>query len=296
MRRHLSADALILLGLFLLPLAIFWQVTLGGRTLLPADNLYQFQPYAAARETLGVPDVAHNMLLSDLVLENLEWKTFIRDSLSRGEIPLWNPHLFAGVPFLAAGQHSALYPFSLIYYVLPLERAYGWFTVSQLWLAGAFMFAFLRGLGIRRAGAAIGAIAYQLSGFFLASVVFQMIIAAAAWLPFLLLMVEFTIQRRRLRGQPAMLPWVALGALGLGMTMLAGHVEFVYYSLLVMGFWAACRLAHLAFTRAQPLPQLARTSGMLIALVVLGLALGAVQIRAALRAGQWQLARGAGDL
>ncbi|MCC7206269.1 MAG: oligosaccharide flippase family protein, partial [Anaerolineae bacterium] len=278
MRRHLSADALILLGLFLLPLAIFWQVTLGGRTLLPADNLYQFQPYAAARESLGAPDVAHNMLLSDLALENLEWKTFIRDSLSRGEIPLWNPHLFAGVPFLAAGQHSALYPFSLIYYILPLERAYGWFTVTQLWLAGAFMFAFLRGLGVRRAGAAIGAIAYQLSGFFLASVVFQMIIAAAAWLPFLLLMVEFTIQRRPIRGRPATLPWVALGALGLGMTILAGHVEFVYYSLLVMGFWAALRLAHLALARAQPFSQLARTGGALLALVALGLALGAVQL------------------
>ena len=277
MRRAIQIDLLILAILFLLPLACFWQVTLGERTLLPADNLYQYQPYAAYRERLGVPDVPHNMLLSDLVLENLQWKRFMRESLAGGEIPLWNPHLFAGVPFLAAGQHSALYPFSLIYYLLPLEKAFGWFTVSQLWLAGAFMFALMRGLGAGRFGALVAGISFQLSGFFLASVVFQMIIAAAAWLPFLLLMVEFTIRRRPLFGHPTLIPWMALGALGLGMTILAGHVEFVYYALLVMGFWAACRLAHLWLTRAQPLRHLAQTSAALIALVVLGMGIGAVQ-------------------
>src|SRR5437868_8480319 len=187
--RTWQPDLLIVAGLFLLPLLFFWQVTLGSRTLLPADNLYQFQPWAAYREQLGVPAIPHNSLLSDLVLENLPWKQFIRESLANHEIPLWNPYIFAGVPFLAAGQHSALYPFSIIYYVLPLDKAYGWFTVSQLWLAGVFMFLFMRGLGVRRFGATIAAIAYELSGFFVASVVFQMIIAAAAWFPFLLLMV-----------------------------------------------------------------------------------------------------------
>src|SRR5258706_11047601 len=168
------------------------------------------------------------MLLSDLVLESLPWKKFIRDSLANGELPLWNPYIFAGAPFLAAGQHSALYPFSVIYYVMPLEKAYGWFTVSQLWLAGVFMYLFMRGLGVGRFGAGIAAIAYQMSGFFIASVVFQMIIAAAAWLPFLLLMVEFTIRQRPVAGKATVVPWVVLGALGLGMEILAGHVEITY--------------------------------------------------------------------
>ena len=131
-------DVWIVAALFVLPLVFFWQVTLGDKTLLPADNLYQFQPWAAYREQLGVPAVPHNSLLSDLVLENLPWKQFIRESLANREIPLWNPYIFAGVPFLAAGQNSAMYPFSVIYYVLPLDKAYGWFTVSQLWLAGLF--------------------------------------------------------------------------------------------------------------------------------------------------------------
>src|SRR5262249_60708762 len=102
-----------------------------------------------------------------------------------------------------------------------------------------------RGVGIF--GATIADIAYQLSRFCIASVVFQMIIAAAAWLPFLLLMVEFTIRRRPVFGKPTVVAWIALGALGLGMEILAGHIEITYYTLLVMGFWAACRLGALAW-------------------------------------------------
>src|SRR5260221_3998938 len=100
--------------------------------------------------------------------------------MANHELPLWNPYIFAGVPFLAAGQSSALYPFSVIYYVLPLDKAYGWFTVSQLWLAGVFMFMFLRGLRDCRVGASLCAVAYQIRCLFLAHVVFPMHIAAAA--------------------------------------------------------------------------------------------------------------------
>jgi O-antigen/teichoic acid export membrane protein len=281
--RRYQPDVLLALGLSLLPLAFFWQVTLGDRTLLPADNLFQFQPWAAHREALGVPEVPHNALLSDLVLQNYQWKQHIRASLAGGEIPLWNPYTFAGVPFLAAGQHSVLYPFSILYYTLPLEKAYGWFTVSQLWLAGLLMYLFMRGIGVGRFGAMVAAVSYQLSAFFLASVVFPMIIASAAWLPFLLLMVEFTVQARSLFGKPTTTVWVVLGAAGLAMVIFAGHVEFFYYSLLVMGFWSACRLLTLPRT-AQALQGVVgwlrrrvRPAAALLVMVALGIGLGAVQ-------------------
>jgi O-antigen/teichoic acid export membrane protein len=276
--RALLPDLLVGVGLFVIPLAFFWQVTIGGRTLLPADNMYQYEPFASYRADLGVPAVPHNMLLSDLVLENLPWKQFIRQSIADREIPLWNPYIFAGTPFLAEGQHSGLYPFSVIYYVLPLDKAYGWYTVSQLWLAGLFMYLLMRGLGLRRFGAILAAIAYMMSSFFVASVVFQMIIAAAAWLPFLLLMVEFTLRERPLLGRPTATPWIALGAVGLGMEVLAGHVEFTYYALLVMGFWAACRLGWMLIRQGKTIwKQTARSAFSLIALVVLGMGIGAIQ-------------------
>ncbi len=279
MRRHLRPylpDVLILLGLLVLPLLYFAPVTLGGRTQIPADNLYQYEPWLSAREALGVPDVPHNALLSDLVLQNYQWKTFIRRSLRQGVIPLWQPNQFAGTPFLAAGQHSALYPFSLLYYVLPLWRAYGWFTVTQLGLAGALMYLFARGLGLRRIGGAVTGLAYQMSAFFLLSVVFPMMIAGAAWLPLLLLMVEFTVRRRPIRGKSATLPWVAVGALALMMNIFAGHVEITYYTLIVMAYYAAARLGW-RWWRERDWRPLARPVAGLLAMVALGLGLGAAQ-------------------
>lgn len=157
MLRNRRLDLFILIGLFVLPLMLFWSVTLGGKTLLPVDNLFQFQPWKAAADQFGA-QVPQNQLLSDLILENYAWKKHIVESIGRGEIPLWNPYLFAGAPFLANGQHSAYYPFSILFYILPLANAYGWFTVSQLFLAGAFMYVLGRVLGLSRLGSAAAAI------------------------------------------------------------------------------------------------------------------------------------------
>ena len=271
-------DLLIVAGLLLLPLLFFAPVTLGGQTQIPADNLYQFEPWLSARDAVGVPDVPHNALLSDLVLQNFQWKTFLRHSLSDGVIPLWQTEQFAGTPFLAAGQHSALYPFSLIYTVLPLPRAYGWFTVSQLWLAGALMYLFVRGIGLGRAAGTVAGVAYQFSAFFILSVVFPMMIAGAAWLPLLLLMIEFAIRRRPLRGdQPATVPWIALGAIALMMNIFAGHIEITYYTLIVMAYYAVARLGWLWWRDQRGWRRLARPAAALLAMAALGVGLGAAQ-------------------
>jgi O-antigen/teichoic acid export membrane protein len=267
--------------LFLLPLILFWAQTLGGRTLIPTENLYQFEPYATYREVVKAPAIPYNALVSDLVLQNFQWKSFIRESLAMGEIPLWNPHQFSGIPFLAAGQQSTLYPFSLIYYVMPLTAAYGWFTVTQLWLAGVCMFLLVRGLGAGRMGGTLAGVVYQLSGFFVVSAVFPMIIAAAAWIPLVLLMVEFIIrQQPALRGRPASIPWVVIGAGALGCSILAGHVEITYYTLLMAAFFAAARLL-MGLPQAKGwglrLRWLAGRSTWLVLMVALGMGLGAAQ-------------------
>ncbi len=280
-RRH-KPDFAILVLLFILPLVLFWQQTIGGRTLLPTENLYQYEPFATYREVVKAPDVPYNALLSDLVLENLQWKSFIRESITNASIPLWNPHQFSGIPFLAAGQQSTFYPLSILYYVLPLPAAYGWFTVVQLWLAGAFMYLFMRGVGVGRFGGLLAGIVYQLSAFFVISAVFQMIIASAVWLPLVLLAVELIIQQRpALRGRPATIPWVILGAIALGCNVLAGHVEITYYVLIIAGYYAAARLVFQWWsgrkTQTRSLIWLVQRGVWLVGMVVLGLGIGAIQ-------------------
>ncbi len=292
--KRYQADLLVVAGLLLLPLLLYAAVTIGGRTMVPADNLAQWAPWSNAAGELGV-EAPHNSLISDLIIQNYAWKRFIQQSLAEGEIPLWNPHIFSGAPFLATGQNAAYYPFSLLFLVLPLAKAYGWYTVSQLWLAGVSAYVFGRILGMRRSSSAVAGLVYQGSGFMLVSAaVFPMIIGAAAWLPLLLASIEKVLRNSSSRnGGGVTLPWVALGALALGSQMLAGHVEITYYTLLVMAMYALWRLVaiarQLSIARrdaAAPAERspwsyyaayLLRPAGWLLAMVVLGALLGAIQ-------------------
>jgi len=279
-RSDILADLAILILLILLPLLLFAPVALGSKTLLPADYLFLFEPYQAAAADLGVA-FPHNHLVADLILQNYAWKQYLVEAIQNRELPLWDPYLFAGHPFLANGQHSALYPLSLVYYVLPLWRAFGVFAWLQLGLAGIFAYFFARVLGIRRLGGLIAGITFQFSGFMVvSSIPHPMIIAAASWLPFLLAMVESIIQQRPALGKrPATLPWALLGALGLGCQMLAGHVENTYFTLLVTGAYALWRLIGESASRriSEWFAASRRATMWLIVMLVLGLALGAVQ-------------------
>ena len=282
--------------LFLLPLLLFAPVTLGGKTLLPAENLFSFEPYRSFAAELGVPP-PHNLLVSDLILENYIWKSHIRDAIAARELPLWNPYIFSGQPFLANGQHSALYPVSLLFYVLPLAKAYGWFTVIQLWLAGLFTYIFLRTLKANRGGALLGGITFSLSGFFINRVVFTMILAGAVWLPLMLAIIEIIIRKQEEKGRAGYspIPYIVAGALAMGVQVLAGHIEITYYVLLVSGFYALWRL--IALWRAQGTPKFAlRLGGWLLVMMAVGLGIGAVQLIPFLEIGTHNFREGAVSL
>lgn len=276
-------DAAAALLFFLLPLLFFWPVTLGGQTLLPLDNLLTSEPLASYAEAYGV-ETPHNSLVSDLVLQNYVWKRFTIQTLKGGELPLWNPHILGGVPFLAAGQHSALYPLSLLFYFLPLSQAYGWFTVIQLFMTSLFMYLFLRVLGVNRLGSILGALTYTFSLFMVVRLVFPMIIAAVSWLPLLLLAVEQTVRCAEEQPCRSPVPYAILGSIALGCEWLAGHVEITYFILLVMGAYAAWRLIGVWWRQRRTLsPQvawhnLARTGLWLLLMVLLGVGLTAVQV------------------
>lgn len=291
-------DILIVAGLLLLPLLLYGNVTLGGKTMLPADNLFQWAPWASQAEAFDAA-IPQNNLLTDLIIENYPWKRFTLEAVQRGELPLWNPYLFAGAPFLATGQHSMLYPFSWIFLLVPLAKAYGWYTLGQLWLAGVMMYVYGRVLNMRRGSALLAALVYQGSGFMLASsAVFSMIIGAVVWLPLLLACIEKVIVNTA-RGSGTTLPWAVVGAIALGLQILAGHIEITYYTLLIMAVYALWRIVGVARSgavdgtargglRAQMRPGL-----WLLAMVLVGLMLGAVQLIPFYEVGQVNFREGA---
>lgn len=262
-------DLVIVLSFLALAAIFFAPVVLGGAVLVPFDNLFRFPPWSAFAAQYGIT-TPYNELVSDLVLENYAWKKFIVESLRARELPLWNPYLFAGVPFLAAGQHSALYPFSLLFYLLPIERAFGYLSALQLAIAALAMYAFARVLGLSRFAATLSAVVYAFSGFMVVSTTFPMVISTAAWLPAVLACAELVL---RAKNPTRQIVFALVGAIILGVQFLAGHIEISLYVLIVTAFYALWRIP----TQPSPVKR-GRVGVGVAAMTLIGIALGAVQL------------------
>ena len=211
--RGLIYDLSIALLLFGLAVALFWPVALGDRTLLPADMLFGEEPWLSYAPAAQIP-LANSRARASTYLQDYASIRFAVDSLRLRQIPLWNPYILCGIPFLASGQHGLLYPLSLIYYILPLPISLGWFALLHVFLAGVFCYMFTRSLGMHRMGSALAALCFQFGGFIILGNESPMRVAAAVWLPLVLACIERVVSRAICREArlTSHLPAVALGA------------------------------------------------------------------------------------
>ncbi len=222
-------------------LAVTWPVTIGGRALLPTGLYMRMQPWRAHLHEFpdyrgpGVP-------ILDAVQQFYPWRLFAARTVRAGEIPLWNPQMLSGAPFVANGQSAVFYPETWLHYLIDPLRALGWATLLFHLLAAGGMYAFLRALGVRPPGAAIGGITFALSGFFTGWLTFPALRSVAGWLPLIVLGVELAVRRLDPR-------WLGLTALGVGMQFLAGHLQVSVYVLLAMVAYALFRLVPLGRER-----------------------------------------------
>ncbi len=186
---------------------------------------------------LAVLLIAYRWLLSgrlilgsyDVVSYFYPYREYAAQVLRSGKLPLWNPYLFAGAPFLANIQTAVFYPLNLPHLLLPTGQALTVVILSHLYLAGAGAYVFARAAcSIGPAGALVAGLAFMLGGFLSAQAGHVNQLSVAAWLPWLLLTFERAALTRRL-------VWAVAGAAVLALQLLAGHTQEVYLSLLALG-------------------------------------------------------------
>jgi hypothetical protein len=279
-----APDLAAVLVLLIAPLVWFNQALwpgLSGRTMLPVDILYAFEPWHGLDP--GVR--AHDTLLGDLVFQTGPWRTYVKDTLAAGEFPLWNPEVLTGIPFLAAAQPGVLYPLSVPFLVLPLVDAYAWYVALHVALAGLGMYALGRTLRLRVLAALYSAVAYMFSGFVIVYAVSPQMLGVAAWLPALLAITELLL---RDAVEPMARPWVEVawvgGALIVGVQFLAGHPEMSAYLVLTVAAYASLRaLSFFACRSVVPRSRgvrarVVRATAGVAALLLLGGGLAAMQL------------------
>jgi hypothetical protein len=188
---------------------------------------------------------------------------YYRESLWRGELPLWNPLNNCGLPFLAQWNTLVLYPGSIFYLLLPLSWSLGWFCLGHLLLAGVGMYWLaLRWTGNRLAAAAAG-LAFAFNGLSLNCLMWPNNVAALGWMPVVVLAVERACQEGGRR--------IVWGALVGAMQMLAGGPELILFTWTFLAVLVLCQVISDRHGRLQ-------RGGRFILLVALVAGLTAVQI------------------
>ena len=158
-------------------------------------------------------------LLYKLFFPNEE---FLRRTLLAGSFPLWNPHIYTGVPFAANMQSAVFYPFSYLILLLDFPRALAFSLWAHTALAGIFMFAFARSAGLSKRAATTAAIVFSLNGNFLLRFAAPSHFFSYVWLPLILL----AGVKKELRLWQS---WLILST-ALSLQLFAGHPQYLLYS------------------------------------------------------------------
>lgn len=191
--------------LFLLTLGFFWR-TLSGDVYQPADG-------------------------GDLVSFLYPTYRFAARQLSQGELPLWNPHLYGGAPFISDIQAGFLYLPNLALFQVAPNFGYGvmqWLAIGHLYWAGLGLYVLLRTLcwggsqPVSRPAALLGALAFQFGDPLLIHLGNLNLIAVLSWLPWVL-----AAYHRALTG--GSLGLAAVAALLFALGNYAGHAQSTLY-------------------------------------------------------------------
>jgi Bacterial membrane protein YfhO len=211
-------------------------------------------------------------IVSDQYHSGYAFRHWLAEEWKRtGHIPLWNPDLFAGLPFVGAMHGDIFYPTSWLRLVLPTGLAMGLGFVVHYVLAGLFLYLLLRALKVSWIGCVTGGAAYQLSGVIGSYVApgHDGKLFVTALLPLVLLGLVRGIRERRIQG-------FGIVALGVGLALLSPHAQMTYYLLIAAGLFAM----YLTFGEPDDAPMARRLAGLgwSLGAVVLGFGIGAIQL------------------
>ena len=179
---------------------------------------------------------------ADLATQFVYWRAFAAEQLRHGHLPLWNPHVFSGMPYLGWAQTEVLYPTNWLDLLLPLPLSINLGIALHVFLAGFFTRLWGLRRGLRPIAATVAGALFMFSGSYFLHVYagHLSLLYAIAWTPLVLASIDEWTRTRTWR-------WVVVGMAAVTMQILAGDFQACFYTaiaaalLLVFGLRAAKR-------------------------------------------------------
>jgi len=218
-REHPAAAVLgayVVLGVI-----FFWPGLLPGHTVSAADYFWNAAPWNTAiprglpKQSLHPLVVGSNTQLIDGITVFEPFLQYTKTQLPH--IPLWDPYIMGGMPYLADMQSAIFSPFSLPAYIFPFWWSLG--VIALLKVVVAAMGAYLLGRALKMG----------IAGAFLAGLVYGFGLFMIAWIPWPLtnvfpLIPWMLLATERLVRRPGVLPAAALATL-VALQFFGGHPE-----------------------------------------------------------------------
>lgn len=171
---------------------------------------------------------------------------YLAARLSAGQIPLWDPYLFGGVPFLANSQVGALYPPNWTYLLGPVSRVYAGLVVFHTWWLGLGGYILARrSARLGWSGALVAALCVAAGGYAGGMVGHLNQLEALSWAPLAILAVERAAAGESWR-------WALGASVVFTLMILAGHTQVVYIVGLAAGLAGLARVIELSRGARRP--------------------------------------------
>ncbi|HVC32268.1 MAG TPA: YfhO family protein [Chloroflexota bacterium] len=202
-------DLAVIVGLVVVDVLLFWPVIFEG----------QFVPRGGG----------------DLVSFLYPRYAFVAQAVRHGTLPLWDPYLYGGQPYLADVQSGLLYPINLLafaaFHVFDYHKL-ELLAIGHYALAGIFAYILGRQLRLGRFGALTAAVTWEASGFLVAQLGHYNLIAVVVWVPLVLALLQPALEG-------GSLAWVAGAAMALAVSTYAGHTQMSLYAGLMIAIYVA---------------------------------------------------------
>jgi len=185
----------------------------------------------------------HVMLFGQEILDqSYQLREFAVSEIEAGRgLPLWNPFLFGGLPYVAILPGPVFYPTTALYFAMPLFRAIGWTFVLHTWLAAPFAYFAARSLDMDRDASVVAGLAFMLTGF---AVSMNEAGHDGRMFAIVLIPLAFGLLERGLRS--GRIRWFLGMGLVVACQILTPQLQVMYFSSLALSLYALIRLVLMA--------------------------------------------------
>jgi hypothetical protein len=236
--------------------------------------------YYAAATLIFVIVLFNKFIFSNTMLygsDTIQAGVFFRELMvdyykAHGSVPIWNPYIFCGMPFVDAFHGDIFYlPTFILKMLFPLQRALGWGLILHIYLAGIFAYICARGFGLSRVASAFAGVSYMFAGYLVSLVApgHDGKIFVTTFFPLAFHFLNRGTATFRLK-------WFLLLGLTITLIILTPHPQMAYFTLWGLGGFFVYRLVFM-FRDKIGTAKMALTTAMFILAVVIGLFGSAIQ-------------------